>query len=95
MLGGAREFRYDWILLRARNLPRLAVFELIRGHGSKTSAVLCAFDLLRNCRKVCLSSPLTAACCASRHRATVRYSGSAKRSWAYCQLLRRMSLLTP
>jgi len=24
----------------------LAVFELIRGHGSKTSAVLCAFDLL-------------------------------------------------
>ena len=22
MLGGAREFRYDWILLRARNLPR-------------------------------------------------------------------------
>jgi hypothetical protein len=21
MLGGAREFRYDWILLRARNLP--------------------------------------------------------------------------
>jgi bifunctional non-homologous end joining protein LigD len=25
---------------------RLAVFELIRGHGSKTSAVLCAFDLL-------------------------------------------------
>jgi bifunctional non-homologous end joining protein LigD len=24
----------------------LAIFELIRGHGSKTSAVLCAFDLL-------------------------------------------------
>src|SRR5499427_9413120 len=24
----------------------LAVFDLIRGHGSKTSAVLCAFDLL-------------------------------------------------
>ena len=24
----------------------LAVFELIRGHGSKTTAVLCAFDLL-------------------------------------------------
>ena len=24
----------------------LAVFELIRGHGSKTSAILCAFDLL-------------------------------------------------
>jgi hypothetical protein len=24
----------------------LAVFELIRGHGSKTSAVLCAFDVL-------------------------------------------------
>jgi hypothetical protein len=25
MLGGAREFRYDWILLRARDLPRIAV----------------------------------------------------------------------
>ena len=24
MLGGAREFRYDWILLRARNLPHEA-----------------------------------------------------------------------
>jgi len=24
MLGGAREFRYDWILLRARDLPREA-----------------------------------------------------------------------
>jgi ATP-dependent DNA ligase len=24
----------------------LAIFDLIRGHGSKTSAVLCAFDLL-------------------------------------------------
>src|SRR6516164_3236724 len=24
----------------------LAVFDLIRGHGSKTSAILCAFDLL-------------------------------------------------
>jgi hypothetical protein len=24
MLGGAREFRYDWILLRARDLPHEA-----------------------------------------------------------------------
>jgi bifunctional non-homologous end joining protein LigD len=28
------------------HLVGLAVFELIRGHGSKASAVLCAFDLL-------------------------------------------------
>ena len=28
------------------NSNGLAVFDLIRGHGSKASAVLCAFDLL-------------------------------------------------
>src|SRR5262252_5010001 len=36
----------------------LAVFELIRGHGSKASAVLCAFDLLELDRRVLRRRPI-------------------------------------
>ena len=36
---------------------RLAVFELIRGHGSKTSAVLCAFRLAGTRRKGFATTP--------------------------------------
>src|SRR5262249_57986927 len=35
----------------------LAVFDLIRGHGSKTSAVLCAFDLPGTRRKGFAATP--------------------------------------
>jgi len=37
------------------NSDGLAVFDLIRGHGSKASAVLCAFDLLELDASICCS----------------------------------------
>ena len=45
--GRLHEIKHDGFRILARRDPNgLAVFVLIRGHGSKASAVLCAFDLL-------------------------------------------------
>ena len=45
--GWLHEIKHDGFRILARRDPNgLAVFDLIRGHGSKASAVLCAFDLL-------------------------------------------------